>query len=415
MKKYVFPLFAVALFSACSDEVDVVNPNEHSELITRTVLPQSRTAEDAIEIAIDAASVKSSPTSRSNSVEVENVISITSQSTSRAGIDTLMYAVNYANDNGYALIAANRNCDAVLAVTETGHFLSEEEIKNPGMRIFLDQAKTYASGIIGGGPVLPELPENPKKLDWIYEEINDSVLPRLEVAYSADLADQSVKCGTVVAAQALSFLEEPKSILLTSDGNRILDINWYAFKHLDEPICAWETANLFAFMKELSVRLDADPQTGTTYLDDVQRLLKSFVPDKVGAMCSGVPSARRLIKDAGIIVMCGIAKTNGQYDASGHAWIIDGFKYKHIIDIQYTVTIDRYTGREISRVLDYDRSRTIADLEHINWGWAGQDNGYFNHSVYKPNGGIPDEGCPVGNGDIDNNYYGYKNFYFVVK
>lgn len=415
MKKFVIPLIGLVLASSCTDEFGVDNLAQDDELMTKTVLPKTRSAEDAIAIAIDAASVTSSPSSRSNQVVVDDVISIISASTSRAGIDTLMYAVNYADNSGYALISANPNSDAVLAVTESGHFTSEENFENPGMKIFMDQAKNYVAGTIE--PILPDQPVNPQMLDWVYDEINDSVAPRLIVKYGINPEYPRVACGAVAAAQALSYYEKPDSIYLTGkNGNRWLNINWYCFKHLQEPICAYETPNLHPFMDELAIRMNADPKTGNTCFNNCHSVLKSFLPNRISKIYSGNSNPCADIKSRGIIVACGVAKdASGNLENGGHTWIIDGYIFKRIIDMQYIVTYDRFTGKEISRVLDYDRSRTLSYLMHINWGWGGTDNGYFNHMVYQPNCGIPDEGCSVGTSSADEKYYGYNNYYFILR
>ena len=53
--------------------------------------------------------------------------------------------VNFANDGGFAIIAADRNCDDVLAVTESGHYDPEAGTDNPGLQIFMERAVGYAS------------------------------------------------------------------------------------------------------------------------------------------------------------------------------------------------------------------------------------------------------------------------------
>lgn len=122
--------------TSCSDDVDIDNSSSNEDTVSKSELPLTRSEEDAIAIAIDAASVKASSSSRGGHIAVDGVVGIISKNASRASADTLLYAVNYTDNNGYALIAANPNCDAVLAVTETGHFNSEDDIVNPECKCF---------------------------------------------------------------------------------------------------------------------------------------------------------------------------------------------------------------------------------------------------------------------------------------
>lgn len=166
------------------------------------------------------------------------------------------------------------------------------------MQMFLDQAKTYASGSSIGVPTDPTKPENPKKMDWVYEEINDSIAPRVIVKYGPNSRYPRVACCAIAAAQALSYFETPDKIYL-SEENRWLDLNWYAFKHLDEPIAMYELGNCYSFMNELAIRMNADSQTGATDISDCNNVLKSLLPDKVGNLTSGRPDPHHLIKDSG--------------------------------------------------------------------------------------------------------------------
>ena len=105
---------------------------------------------------------------------------------------------------------------------------------------------------------------------------------------------------------------------------------------------------------------------------------------------------------------------NGKLVSPGHVWIVDGYKFKHIIDIEYIVTLDPDNGREISRELSYDNSHTVTYLVHVNWGWNGIDNGYFNYPCFAPELGIPD-GSTGGDNPLYNSLYLYNYYYYHVK
>lgn len=105
MKKNLFLSFILLGCLGCVDEFEASTAQEQDQLVTKFERPQSRSLEGAIAIAIDAASsIKSSSSSRSKSIGIDNVVSIMNPSCSRSGFDTLMYVVNYEDNNGYAII-----------------------------------------------------------------------------------------------------------------------------------------------------------------------------------------------------------------------------------------------------------------------------------------------------------------------
>ncbi len=409
--KNKFLLLGVVLFSSCTDRNPILTTSDEDFIITKVALDEIRSIDDAIVIALDVASINSQPSSR-NDVSIANVVVVNQASNSRSSEDTLFYAVNYTNERGYALISANRNCDPVLAVVENGEFTSEDDIENPGMKLFLNSAKNYNLSVIPGGPILPPSPENPKMKDWIYENINDSVAPRVIPTFGNYSSRPIIACNAIAAAHALSVFEKPDTIYISKE-NKFQAINWYAYKHLSDPICVYETENCYTFIEELAIRMGANPQTGESYFHNNHKVIKTFLPNNVGEIRTGKPDPYNLIKSSGVIILDGFTTdNNGSIISPGHTWVIDGYIFRKIIDIEYIVTIDRFTGREISRVLSYDNSRVLEYLVHYNWGWNGDCNGYFNQNVFNPSYGTYYDRT---NTNTHNKGYGANISYFVVK
>ena len=59
--------------------------------------------------------------------------------------EALMYAVNFDNGEGFALISRPRNVCDVLAVVPEGSFDEDEAEENPGVSLFMSCAKSYLS------------------------------------------------------------------------------------------------------------------------------------------------------------------------------------------------------------------------------------------------------------------------------
>ena len=83
---------------------------------------------------------------RSAGISIENVevVKVNKAATRSAGIengmDTLLYAVNFSNNNGYILVGADRRTDPIFGIIDNGSFSDESITTNPNFAFFLDLA-----------------------------------------------------------------------------------------------------------------------------------------------------------------------------------------------------------------------------------------------------------------------------------
>ena len=63
----------------------------------------------------------------------------------RSSADTVLYAVNFENEDGFALIAAKNDVEPLLALIDEGSFDSEENMKNSDFQNILYKTLLYAS------------------------------------------------------------------------------------------------------------------------------------------------------------------------------------------------------------------------------------------------------------------------------
>lgn len=105
--------------------------------------------DEALQIADNALNFLTGSSTRAVSREIamNNITLILSPSTRSAGNDTLLYVVNYADNNGFVVISANKNTEGLLAVTETGNYnpTISDYTENQGFATFMDMAKSYTS------------------------------------------------------------------------------------------------------------------------------------------------------------------------------------------------------------------------------------------------------------------------------
>lgn len=75
------------------------------------------------------------------SVEVIQVNKATTRGSDMTnGIDTLLYAVNFSDNNGYALVGADKRTEPIFGITDNGSFSTEDIAANPNFAFFLDLA-----------------------------------------------------------------------------------------------------------------------------------------------------------------------------------------------------------------------------------------------------------------------------------
>lgn len=130
----LLPAVAVATgLQSCNDEGPGI-PIEENEPAKSSGNPLMRSPEEAIDIAQRAYEEfygDATPSSRGRSViDCSRPVEVVRCARSRGGSsDTLLYIVNFVDDQGFAVIAAPRAADELLAVTEAGVMDVEFECK----------------------------------------------------------------------------------------------------------------------------------------------------------------------------------------------------------------------------------------------------------------------------------------------
>lgn len=380
-------LCLTVLFLSCSsleDEPATCDYKANSSDFSMTL----RTVDDAIKIAMDAKSmISSSSNSRvqdSRDVDFVNGIKCVISCRGRGVADTLMYVVNYCNDQGFALIPCNTNLDPLLAVTESGHYYPSEDCTNPGLSYFMDLATEYV--------------QNPKRVirpGENYEEIRrvyvngDTVLPRLSVQwgqrgiYGQYCPNSIAGCNNTAVAMVMSYFEFPSRMKLSYMGSSSdYILNWANIKcHKSgtvEDNCSAQSphSDIAHIMREIGYRSGSVYESGATSTSpsSTRQTMKDFGFDVSGFKDYSELCIRKNIGD-GIVIM------SGYNEAGGHTWVVDGYKYKHTLVVDYIKREGEFLEQEVSSY-NYDEM-----FNHIDWGWNGLHNGYFNDGVFATSSG----------------------------
>lgn len=344
--------------------------------------------------------------------------------------EPLAYLVNFANDEGFAVLGANADVDDIIAVTENGHILDDltvvvDEALDEEMEDALDgddidepvdtvgvyceedddfycAAVPYATvvrtllieGINGGGGGMGDggggggggsgwTPgsgggnDNPSRLttktpllnySWGQGEPYNKYCKRKNLVFSVKSA--LVGCSAVALSMIMARNEFPQSY--TVKGHRL---NWegikagYKIEYLSETSkedLALLLGSVYNTVKKVAVK-------GATMITPEQ--IKKRM-EAVGYTYVKKYSANAFTKSMIMVTSAMLAQDRPVFISAippasdgwkhGHSWVIDGGKY-------VSESSNRY-------------------LLHFNFGWRGTCNGYFSTSCLNPARGVEYDG-----------------------
>lgn len=403
-------IFSWLITSCISDEP---LQSEGTQDVCSSVSSTTRTIDEAISIIEENYdNLLDTKMSRAGlKIDRDDVIVIGSESTSRSAVaDTALYVVNFGENSGFAVITADKDLTPILAMTDNGEINNVDDIEVPGLKAFMKASIAYASR--GGGNSTLGLDPGvigPGKYMYYHRVVDTSYVnksPCVEVAWGQDwptgyfCPNKISGCVVTAAVQALSYFEYPKYLKLTypERDKETEYFNWPNIKAKVEsspfqPITTTyidgldEHLALARLSAELGQRIIAnydDPTKTSASLHSLWRQLKQITPSiTFSEVKYEVPKISSLYQ-WNIILM------DGYYDEDykgGHTWLIDGYKSKvlHVreyeipapplIDLDGNIVVKGYTP-----VATYNN--VVYSLSHINWGWDGFYNGYYDVGVY---------------------------------
>ncbi len=340
--------------------------------------------------------------------------------------DSLLYIINFSDDNGYAVLAADdRISSSVIAVTEKGalsikdfkKFQDDVIIPSDTLKLYDEDLDDYLVGdytgdgqedsvkIINNSPIIAdmildyaegELSKN-KEREFV-DTINDGTgNVKMTVEHSttqyyeekvtpllADFNDwtqdgffsylcpivfkRKTACGCVNLALAyiMTFWKFPD--IYEIDGYKI---DWEGLRKPFSRITAISSAAiLLRHMGKINLSIYL-PRGTFTFPSLAAKYLSNSLYENVEYIDYDTQKVVKALNNGCPIMICSIP-TEGI--TSSHAWVIDGYKDLH----EYT-TIKHYKNG-IYQYSNYT-SRTI-NLIHCNFGWGADGNGYFTSGVF---------------------------------
>ena len=380
----------VLMLAGCtSEEVRVENPEQG-------LSSHLRTADEAVAIAQNLYQARHN--SRAN-VAVANVAVIGS-SASRASADTLIYAVNFADNQGFTLVSAAKSGIDIIGYTDNGNFDLDQVASNECFSFYLDAATDYVNSEIRipggaiGGPIGGDLIKFPTRPDTFLV----LAAPRIPVDYGQTFpegnlySNRMAGCVQTACAMVLAYLEQPAKMTYTDPSITLTSetLNWASIKkhvkslnsivfsdiydHYNE--CSATSAEhevLSRICKELGHRNNADPQFGGTGATlsaartTMKNLVSGYVSDikNLEAPYTDLLDQLKGSKSVGII-------GGTSDDGISHAWICDGGDGRLVRS-----KVMLATGEE-----EIIEEKTY--YYYYKWGNCGQDDGYFYAGVFDP-------------------------------
>lgn len=420
MKKlfYLFAIIALGFYS-CTDR-DVINQVQIAQSADKNA-QNFRIPLDSAILCLNT-TIQQLDNNRLNSKgaaintkrrEIKNVVSLTRRdcnNNSRMKVignnatnisDTILYLVNFENNEGYAILAADKRIPSpIIAITESGSISTDDFNFKPdsikGFKLYNDtlndyyvgatqQAATqmvseYAEGSIDN--YNGQVPVYVISDTWVTV---DRIAPMLTTYWhqrspfndACPLIGASrapAGCIAIAVAQIMAYHEYPKPFYCHG-----YECNWTDMKN----ICSkYDPYNYYSqpsatqknevaqfvysvgFMTSMIYSGDwsfALPGNAKTFLSNIGypnvTLETQYNESKVLNML-------RNNKPVFIAAISGIV--------DGHAWVIDGYlKRQEIMKM-----MDANTGSVTSTIMQ------TQTLVHCNWGWQGMSNGYFASGIF---------------------------------
>lgn len=353
----------------------------------RIVLTPTRSYEEALTLAQRSIAIVDKPATRAlrpraiRSTRGQCVtIPVTRNGESQA--DTLMYVFNFEGDNGFAIIAANRAVDPVLAVAENGNYTYGEKTGVENFDFYMDAMVLELKDRVKP-PIFDTLIALPsfKTVEVDEERHCDPLVPvnwDQDGVYGAYADNGIAGCVAVAMGQIMTYHRHPSSITTTYPNNGFT-------QHCGETIVLdWERMIAYPFGYEISALMrEIGQQVGMDYSNPgssgaartaVLSGFKVFGYSCASSLSSyAISPIRSALDEKRPVYVRGTDLQQG-----GHAWVADGYIYTRKGTECYELRIiDDGFNKPYRDYVKVSSNVVTTDLVHYNWGWHGGSDGYF--------------------------------------
>lgn len=413
MKKVFIYMFAIASFICACTETEMWNEKMNSKSISDDVTIEA-VKKSAMDFINDL-----KPITRGESFDIASVYAWRSAdafSTSRVNgeeelPDTALYIVNFTNNNGYLLLSAVDPAHEVVAYVEEGNMTPNRTIDNPGFKLFLEGLKEHITRFDPVGPGVPDTTLITMDTTQVgigptpaygYEWRIDSMAPKLlstkwgqfypyNMYCFTNTGEQAVAgCVAIAGAQLMAYYQYPSSY-----NNHIY--YWNNILDGEEPVSALGKESVARLVNDIGVLIFTQygVNGSSAHAYDLANCWNNMGYTYQYYAPYDYESCVQEFRHFRPVVMKGERENN-----IGHCWVIDGFIARSLWVIR------QYSQHVVMR----------QNLVHCNWGWNGQQNGYFLHNAFNTaNQILTDSLTAPGTSNINRNYDHALYVFYGVK
>lgn len=380
LSHFIYASIAVLMLSACSEADTPMQPTEN--LSSASI----RTEKEAIEIAESLPAIFGNDESRATKACSEV---ITIKRNARSSEQSTIYAVNYEDGEGFALIAGVKSVDPVLAYVEKGSY--SDDIDNPGFLLFMEKAVDYvesqpmnAIGEIPADRPITTTVTIPSRIlvDW-GQEYPEGIYCSNQIAGCAQTAEAMILTYTRPISSLQLYYPDRDIESQELDWSKIIQHKTssnHFEKRLHNQNCNAEAGVHTAIgrlCRELGRRNHAtyNSDDTSTPSSEIYTVYNALAPGKIsgyevfetgGALYNSLSQKECVALVFGTITIHEPDTTiNGK-----HFWVCDGGKCTTT-----TSSMPLIDGTIETKV-------TNRYYYHYNWGWRGECNGYFTDGVF---------------------------------
>ncbi|WP_315599500.1 C10 family peptidase [Porphyromonas endodontalis] len=405
MKRIIlFCIAIIAMLSSCNNNHYVLDP-QLKEDSSSVYMDNLWTPEEAAQNVRDfILGISENGSLRNVSLNIESVIPISS-SLREGGAklrdgnlsDTTLYLINFVDNGGYAIAAADKHVSPVVAYVPEGHLVGLDDIDNPGFEMYVNRAVSY---------IRKEVEEQKwvDKIVGINASINPNDIYQLVIYQSYGSWNQYVldRFLTTIWHQNPPFNDNaPVKGGVKAPAGCVAIALGQIFSYYENPIqYDWTCINKFA--NSTYTPSTQEEEEAKPLIAKLLRDIGEGVHMDYGSSGSGASSDNALAYMRSLNFSCenlqdySVSKIKESI-LNGYPVYIEGFRYKDEVNktgyTGHAWVIDG-VGVRRRRVQCYHLGKLVArffetdNIVACNWGWGEGWNGYFLADVLTPGDAI---------------------------
>lgn len=365
--------------------------------------------------------------------------------------DPVAYVVNFEDNQGFAVIAANEQINPLIAVTESGNYTYGEPTGVEAFDDYMDNAIStlaivYPPIILPDDPITPIIPTPAEYYEDV--DIYNRVEPLLTTRWGqggihgAKYPNGHVLCAAVAVGQILAYHKKPTSIQMTHSNNTNVTIDWDGILDHDPTItyteyvdychCGCNYDALGELLYEIGYRLSLYDQQfnpnithvcdGSGYTASIESLLIDigYYSAELDSFYVPYGDKYQIFRDLDSerpVIMYG-ESPNGDVGV-GHVWIVDGYHeessgQKHYITNPAYNSLHPVDG--VSQYILHCSTVETTEMLHFNWGYDGHCNGWFTYGIFDLGSGVSYDNTGYWfDNNIDYDFSSYLYYIYDIK